>query len=146
MPPTRRGRTAGGRPQSGCRPATPTLRARQSRWPPASAGGRAQGGLAPTPPYVIYCRLSRFQRMIEDGPYVAVDAGAAFTKAYVLDEVDGERRLVAVGRVPALGDDGQPAAEAARERAVQQARVTAGADATPSALQPRVVQRSVVPR
>src|SRR5438132_2552015 len=81
--------------------------------------------------------------MIEDGPYVGVDAGAAFAKAYVLDEVDGERRLVAVGKVPALGDDGQPAPDRARERAVAQALAIAGVRADAA---PRVVQRSVVPR
>lgn len=83
--------------------------------------------------------------MTEDRPYVAVDAGSTFTKAYLLEDVEGERRLVAVGRVPTLGDDGHPAPEAATERAVSQALATAGiADA--SAAQPRVVQRSVVPR
>ncbi|HEU5317757.1 MAG TPA: glutamate mutase L [Chloroflexota bacterium] len=59
-------------------------------------------------------------------PYVAVDAGSVFTKAYVLDDVDGERRLVAVGRAPSDGDDGHPARDQAVARAVAQALAIGG--------------------
>jgi len=58
---------------------------------------------------------------------VVVDAGSSFTKAYLLDDVDGERRLVSIGRAPSIGDDGQPAGAAAARAAIAQARSAAGA-------------------
>lgn len=60
------------------------------------------------------------------GPLVAADVGAVYTKVYLLDDVEGERRLVAVGRVPTTGDDGQPAFGDALQRALEQALAHAG--------------------
>jgi hypothetical protein len=79
------------------------------------------------------------------GPaYVAVDAGSAFTKAYVLDDVEGERRLVAVGRVPSDGDDGHPAHDAAVAQATAQALAVGGYGAQPRS--PAVTLRTRLPR
>lgn len=81
---------------------------------------------------------------------LAADVGAAFTKAYLLADVEGERRLVSVGRVPSLGLDGQPVVGPALDLAARQALATAGAPATPAALAgvPRLVLTSAgaVPR
>ena len=73
-------------------------------------------------------------------PFLAVDAGSTFTKAYVLDDVDGERRLVAVGRSATQADDGQPLPEQAAARAVAQALAIAGRGATGARVQ--ALQRS----
>src|SRR5688572_26104956 len=37
---------------------------------------------------------------------LAADVGTVYTKVYLLEEVGGERRLVAVGRAPSAGADG----------------------------------------
>ena len=71
---------------------------------------------------------------------MAVDAGSTFTKAFVLDEVEGERRLVAVGRAATLADDGQPLPDQAATRAVAQALALTGRDAGGAGVQ--AVQRS----
>src|SRR6266508_542953 len=62
---------------------------------------------------------------------VAVDVGAVYTKAYVLQEVEGERRLVAIGLAPTRADNGLLVLDSAVERAVAQALSRAG-DALPA--------------
>lgn len=84
--------------------------------------------------------------MTSELPFLAVDAGSTFTKAFVVDEVDGEHRLVAVGRSATLADDGQAVPEQAAARAVAQALAISGREA--SGARVNAVQRSLpnVPR
>ena len=79
-------------------------------------------------------------------PFLAVDAGSTFTKAYLLDEVDGERRLVAVGRSATLAHDGQPLPEQAAARAVAQALALAGRDAAGTRVHALQRSRPAAPR
>lgn len=59
-------------------------------------------------------------------PVLAVDVGTAYTKVHLLDHVDGERRLVAVGRAPTLEDSGLPVPAAAAKQALAQVAEVAG--------------------
>ena len=62
-----------------------------------------------------------------DTRLLAADVGAAFTKVFLLQEVEGERRLVATGAAPTVGDDGQPAVTQALARALDLALSRVGA-------------------
>jgi hypothetical protein len=57
---------------------------------------------------------------------LAADVGTVYTKVYLLDDVGGERRLVAVGRAPSAGADGTPAPAQALAGALAQALQRAG--------------------
>jgi len=57
---------------------------------------------------------------------LAADVGAVFTKVYLLQEVEGERRLVATGQAPSIADTGEPAVEAALAQALARALEHAG--------------------
>src|SRR6476660_4625650 len=57
---------------------------------------------------------------------LAADVGTVYTKVYLLDDVGGERRLVAVGRAPSAGSDGTPAPAQALAGALAQALQRAG--------------------
>lgn len=59
-------------------------------------------------------------------PILGADVGTVYTKVYLLESVEGERRLVSVGRAPTRGDDGQPAVGAALAQALEQALGRAG--------------------
>jgi hypothetical protein len=67
-------------------------------------------------------------------PLVAADVGSVYTKVFWVEEVQGERRLMAVGRAPTLGPDGTPAPGEALGAALAQALQRAGraADTKPS--------------
>src|SRR5919107_888757 len=57
---------------------------------------------------------------------LAADVGTVYTKVYLLDDVGGERRLVAVGRAPSAGPDGTPAPALALAAALAQTLQRAG--------------------
>ncbi len=62
---------------------------------------------------------------------LAADVGTVYTKVYLLEDVAGERRLVALGRAPTLGGDGTPAAGEALAQALTQALRRAGRERHP---------------
>jgi hypothetical protein len=68
---------------------------------------------------------------------IAADVGTAFTKSYILEDIEGERRLLAVGRVPTVRDDGFLVPGKAAEAALRQALSFTGEEvATSEALRP----------
>lgn len=62
---------------------------------------------------------------------LAADVGTVYTKVYLLEDVAGERRLVALGRAPTRGPDGAPAATEALAVALRQALRRAGRERYP---------------
>src|SRR5262245_48159659 len=63
---------------------------------------------------------------------LAADVGTVYTKVYLLEEVGGERRLVALGRAPSGGPDGALAPGEALAGALAQALQRAGRSAYPA--------------
>ena len=62
---------------------------------------------------------------------LAADVGTVYTKVYLLEDVGGERRLVAVGRAPSAGSDGAPDPWAGLSGALAQALRHAGREDAP---------------
>jgi hypothetical protein len=65
-------------------------------------------------------------------PLIAADVGQVFTRVFLFEDVEGERRLVAAGQAPTLGDDGLPAPRAALAQALAQALAYAGRSGAPA--------------
>ena len=59
---------------------------------------------------------------------LAADVGTVYTKVYLLEDVGGERRLVAVGKAPSAGPDGAPDPWVGLSEALAQALRHAGRD------------------
>jgi MutL protein len=59
---------------------------------------------------------------------LAADVGTVYTKVYLLEDVGGERRLVAVGKAPSAGPDGAPDPWVGLSEALTQALRHAGRD------------------
>ncbi|CAA9259712.1 MAG: hypothetical protein AVDCRST_MAG77-2509 [uncultured Chloroflexi bacterium] len=122
-----------------------------ARWQPAEPRGEATG--AGERPGACYPATPMFAPSAppragspRSTALLAVDAGSVFTKAYLLDDVEGERRLVAVSRVPSTGDDGAVATVTAAQRATAQVLAIAGREADPRGLHARLTSRPGVPR
>jgi hypothetical protein len=79
---------------------------------------------------------------------LAADVGMGFTTVFLIEPVEGERRLIATGRVPSIGDDGRPAVASALERALARTLEIAGRPLHTTAAAERLVMTSAggVPR
>src|SRR5262245_45542099 len=87
--------------------------------PDALPGGAPSGAAPPSSAAPAAARAS-------STALLAADVGTVYTKVYLLDDVGGERRLVAVGRAPSAGPDGTPAPAQALAGALAQALQRAG--------------------
>ncbi|MBI3974398.1 MAG: glutamate mutase L [Chloroflexi bacterium] len=79
----------------------------------------------PTPPAHTAATMAAGDDVIDSAshsgaPVLVADVGSVFTKVYLIADVEGERRLVALGRAPTCGDDGEPAVAAALAHALAQ--------------------------
>ena len=93
--------------------------------PDAPSGAVAAAGAAPAGAPPAAARPS-------SSALLAADVGTVYTKVYLLDDVGGERRLVAVGRAPSAGSDGTPAPAQALAGALAQALQRAGRSEHPA--------------
>ena len=81
---------------------------------------------------------------------LAADVGSVYTRVYLIEDVEGERRLVAAGQAPTVADTGQPAVAAALAQALSRALDHTGRSPERGAAEtsPRILMTSLaaVPR
>ncbi len=79
---------------------------------------------------------------------LAADAGTCFTTVFLVEPVEGERRLIAAAHAPSIGDDGRPAIDGALERALARVLEVAGRSRDAVAAAERLILTSAggVPR